>query len=915
MTAPVKKSHDAESITNTELEDILHTMIETLIVVDRDGFITRANEATFDLLGYTKHELSGMHVHTILVEKEAQEKLEKLEKEQKATIFETTYVTKDGGCIPVNLSASPMKNKKGNPKGVMCVAEDITERKRAEEELHRRSDELAALNDIAMMVTNSLNLLEVLRSIQEHVLSTLREPYPPVFALFDEETQLFRVEVTHVRKKVLDELNKLLGMNLDDLVFSAKDPKRTAIREAIVAGKPYLTADGSDLLGSRIAKMLVAGAQRAFGVKCFVIVPLKAKDKLVGVMAVFSQKEKMPVEEINFLLALGNHAAIAIDNARLYEAAQRDLEALLKSERNYRDLVNYTHEAIVLAQDGYLKFANPRSAELSGYSVEELMSTPFVEFIHPDDQARVVEHYERMLKGEKLLPVDPFRIITKEGEVWWIAFNSVLVDWEGRPGALYFLSDITERKRAEDELCESEERYRNLVERAGDGITIIQDTKVKYANPSLVKRWGGTVDEVIDTSFTNYISPEELSPITEYYKRHVAGKDVPHIYETVLQCKDGTKVPVELNAGSITYQDKPADFVVIRDIIERKQAEEQLKLSEEKFRSLFDGGPDPSYVLNKDGIFEDVNKNIVDVIGYTREELIGKHFLESAFLTEESKQKLVENFKNRMQDEHVPPYEIEVITRNGEQLFAELNVKPLLREGKIVGEIGIARNITDRKRFEAKLQASLCEKEELMREIHHRVKNNLQIISSLLNMQVRRATNEEVVESLSDSQSRIHAMALIHTQLYQSKNFGQVEMGSTIQRLVDYLMGIHAKRERSISTVVTIKDIILPISQAIPCALIINELVSNSFKHAFKNMKKGRINVSIHELGDDTINLIVKDNGGGIPEDFDPFGSETLGLKLVISMVENQLKGTIKQTRNEGTVISIEIPKTMSNEN
>jgi hypothetical protein len=138
---------------------------------------------------------------------------------------------------------------------------------------------LAALNDIAMMVTSSLNLLEVLRSIQEHVLATLREPYPPVFALYDEENQLFRVTVTHVRKKVLDELNKLLGMNLDDLVFSAKDTKSTAVREAIIAGKPYLTADGSDLLGSKIAKMLVAGAQRAFGVKCFVIVPLKAKDK------------------------------------------------------------------------------------------------------------------------------------------------------------------------------------------------------------------------------------------------------------------------------------------------------------------------------------------------------------------------------------------------------------------------------------------------------------------------------------------------------------------------------------------------------------------------------------------------------------------------------------------------------------
>ncbi len=916
MAAQVKTSLDAETLaTRWFFEEIFHTMISTLIVADTDGFIQKANKPTSDLLGYTENELSGMPIQRILGKKEAQNAFEKLKKEQKATSFGTTYVTKGGREITVNLSAYPMKDKESNLKGVVLVAKDITERKCAEEELRRRNDELAALNDVAMTVSSSLDLLEVLKTIQEQVITLMGEKYPPVFAFFDEENQLFRIKVTRIRKKVVEDLNRLLGMKLEDFVFSVKDPKNPAIWATIRAGNPYVTTQCSDIWGPWIAKkILVANVQRAFGVKYFAIVPLQAKGKLVGCMAFFSQKDEIPDESVKFLVALANHAAIAIDNARLYEASQRDLEALVKSERKYRELVDHTNEALVLAQEDYFKFANPRAAEVSGYSVEELMSTPFVEFIHPDDQARIVERYGRRLKGEKLPLADPCRIITKEGEVRWIAFNSVVIDWEDRPAALYFISDITERERAEDELRESEERYRNLVERAGDGITIIQDMKVKYANPSLVKLWGGTVDEVLETSFTNYISPEELSTVTEYYKQRVAGKDVPHIYETVLQRKDGTKVPAELNAGIITYQGKPADFVVIRNITERKQAEEQLKLSEEKFRSLFDGGPDPLFVLNTDGVFDDINKNFVEIAGYTRKEIIGKHFLESAFLTEESKQKIVENFKNRMRGEQVPPYEIEVITGKGEQLFGELNVKPLFREGKIVGEIGIARNITDRKRFEAELQASLCEKEELMREIHHRVKNNLQIISSLLNMQVRRAPNEEVVELLSDSQSRIQTMALIHTQLYQSKNFGQVEMGSTTQKLVDYLMRIHAKRERSISTEVTVKEIILPISQAIPCALIINELVSNSFKHAFGGKKNGSIEIALHELDDKIIHILVKDNGIGIPEDFDPDNTKTLGLKLVTTLVKSQLKGTIEHKQHEGTVFSIHFPKTDSNE-
>ncbi|MHC1599821.1 MAG: sensor histidine kinase [Candidatus Methanospirareceae archaeon] len=204
------------------------------------------------------------------------------------------------------------------------------------------------------------------------------------------------------------------------------------------------------------------------------------------------------------------------------------------------------------------------------------------------------------------------------------------------------------------------------------------------------------------------------------------------------------------------------------------------------------------------------------------------------------------------------------------------------------------------------LRESLREKEELMREVHHRVKNNLQIISSLLDMQAARIKDKKVVDALSDSRSRIQTMSLIHTQLYQSENLELVEMGVTIRKLVDLLLQIYAKERRDITTVVTAKDVVLPISQAIPCALIINELVSNAFKHAFRGMTKGSIEISMHELAGDKIELTVKDNGVGIPEEFDIYKTKTLGLRLVRALAEDQLKGKMKLNRDVGTEFCIE---------
>ncbi len=205
---------------------------------------------------------------------------------------------------------------------------------------------------------------------------------------------------------------------------------------------------------------------------------------------------------------------------------------------------------------------------------------------------------------------------------------------------------------------------------------------------------------------------------------------------------------------------------------------------------------------------------------------------------------------------------------------------------------------------EEKIRASLKEKEVLLKEIHHRVKNNLQIVSSLLYMQAARTEHPVAVSALKESRARIKSMALIHERLYQSPNLASVDMGDYTRNLVSDLQHFYRTEENSVRLTVRIDQIPLGITQAIPCGLIINELVSNALKHAFPKGKTGEVTVRMERQGANRIGLTVSDSGTGFPDNVDPRNSPSLGLTLVNSLVE-QLDGTIELDRREGTAFTI----------
>lgn len=217
---------------------------------------------------------------------------------------------------------------------------------------------------------------------------------------------------------------------------------------------------------------------------------------------------------------------------------------------------------------------------------------------------------------------------------------------------------------------------------------------------------------------------------------------------------------------------------------------------------------------------------------------------------------------------------------------------------------------------EERIEASLEEKEVLLREIHHRVKNNMQIISSLLGLQRKYITDEQALEIFTDSQQRIRSMALVHNKLYQSENLAKIDFTGYIESLTSTLFQAYATTD-NISFSIDVEDIQLSIDVAIPCGLILNELVSNSLKHAFpegtprfrrehpeNRGKECEIKITLRSADDNDIELIVSDNGVGIPEDLDFRNTESLGLQLVVALV-NQLEGNIELNRTAGTEFRI----------
>ncbi len=353
--------------------------------------------------------------------------------------------------------------------------------------------------------------------------------------------------------------------------------------------------------------------------------------------------------------------------------------------------------------------------------------------------------------------------------------------------------------------------------------------------------------------------------------------------------------------------DLVSQVAILRDITERKEAEKLLYESEDKFRTIFENANDLMVYIDKNGKVDNINQKVEELLGYRPEEIIGKNFTSLDFFDIKEMGELADFFRNMILEDElqlVPLTELELRHKNGNKVFIEGSVRVIRKGGKVEGVLAIVRDITERKQAEEKIKASLKEKEVLLREVHHRVKNNMQVICSLLNLQSKYVEDTKVGEMFKESQNRIRSMALIHENLYHSEDVANVDFRKYVENLVYGLFRSFGVTNNHITPRIEVENVPLDINIAIPCGLIINELVANSLKHAFVDGRQGEIVIALHPT-DGAIELVVSDNGVGIPEEVDFRNTETLGLYLVTILAEDQLEGEIKLMRGGGTAFHI----------
>ncbi|MEG4393146.1 PAS domain S-box protein [Microcoleus sp. BROC3] len=456
--------------------------------------------------------------------------------------------------------------------------------------------------------------------------------------------------------------------------------------------------------------------------------------------------------------------------------------------------------------------------------------------------------------------------------------------------------DISERKKTEAALKESEERFRQLAENIENVFWMlnVQPQEIIYISPGYEKIWGRSCADLYAYGrfFAESIHPEDRERVLATFTQQIESEDE---IEYRIVRPDGEIRWIRDRAFPIRNQAGQVYRIVgiAEDISEGKQAEKTLRESEERFRQLAENIQDSFWLMSAE--FTDLlylSPAYQNIWGRSHEELYAEPLKMMEWVHPEDKHLLEEAMGRVLQGESTST-EYRIFRPDGTMRWVCDRAFSIYDEsGNIYRIAGIGEDISDRKFTEARIQAALREKEVLLKEIHHRVKNNMQVISSLLQLQAQYIEDEATLALFEESQTRIHSMALIHEQLYQSEHLDRIDLPPYVENLVANLYQSFGGGNTSIQFNLNVDPICLNIETAIPCGLIINELVSNSLKYAFSPSSEGEININLYEIETQQFNLTIQDNGRGFPTNFDADNTETLGLRLV-RMLAYQLDGTI----------------------
>ncbi|GEM_PF-525493 len=587
--------------------------------------------------------------------------------------------------------------------------------------------------------------------------------------------------------------------------------------------------------------------------------------------------------------------------------AEREREEERARTREYLDVAGVI--LLVLDNEMRVRAINRKGCTILGYPEDEIVGQDWTGTYLPTRvKTRVVAVCTAVLRGERDTAF-PFEnpVLTRTGEERQIAWTIQPI--RDDKGAIFSVlasgEDVTRQRQTARALEESEGRYESLVAIAPESIGIYCNGQIVYLNAAALRVLGiGDRTGSGQMPFWPFIHPDSRATVREELTKTQTGVWSSYFQEIRLCRADGGTVYAEATMVPVTHEGRPATQFVLRDITEKRRMEEELRRSEVLYRTIFEASAAPMAIVEKDLTISLANSGFVALSGISRDEIEGKVPWEH-FIPARERQKMLDYHRKRYTgDGNAPQSYISTFTdAHGKcrDIIVTASVIPGT-ERSIISFV----DVTVQKEYEKELKGSLREKEALLKEIHHRVKNNMQQVASLLSLQAATVPDSEFAGCLQASESRITAMALVHENLYQSESLASIRAGPYITTLCSEIRRSFSPGP-GIGVETAIDDVVLDMDTAIPCGLIVNELVTNAFKHAFAGRDRGRVRVGLRRETGGRLCLRVEDDGAGLPDVFSPDSEGTLGLRLV-SALSDQIGGTLSFTSGRGTLFSVTFP-------
>jgi PAS domain S-box-containing protein len=645
-------------------------------------------------------------------------------------------------------------------------------------------------------------------------------------------------------------------------------------------------------------------AYRAIGARSVAVAPLHQYNSL-GVLKVVSTRPHffggMAIElldlVIHFMAAAINQAVASDAKQSLLAEHTRTIVALRESEERFRNAFDYAAIGMgLVALDGRWIKVNHTLCQIVGYTEAELRSRTFLELMHGEDWPHHSGYVKRLLAAEIGSFQMEARYFHRSGSTVWILLSvSVLRDGQEKP--LYYnaqIQDITERKLAE----ETQARLTAILEATTDFVgTVDLDGRTLYLNRAFRELVGVKAKENVGEK---YIAQYHSGWAAELLSREgfpAAVREGVWRGETALLSHRGQEIPTsevviahKNLGGNISYFS-----TVARDITEQKRTEEALIMQARVLQNMSEG----VCLLDEAGSIVYTNAAQERIFGYTPDELRGQSITKLHGYPPEENARMTTGILDHVRTQGLWSGEVKTLTKKGQPFTTATSISLLEISGRRYF-VCVQEDITEKKRADEQIKNSLREKEVLLKEIHHRVKNNLQVISSLLNLQSGYIQDARTQDLFLESQNRVRSMALIHEKLYQSPDVARIDFSEYVFSLVSMLFRSYGTNSGAVKLDLQIAALSLNIDTAIPVGLLLNELVSNSLKYAFPSGQAGTISIDFRSNKPDEYALVFRDDGIGMPKDFDFEKSPSLGLRLV-KILTHQIGGELLFSRSRGT--------------